>query len=120
MPASHEPARKEITMSATTEAAPVKTALDPTQSQATTAEARIHWAVAHPPATTPLPVPAARKPEADIPPDPAVQRREALEQKFEAMRCRNWIPDQMVEQYQKHWQCTREAALERLLAKTGA
>ncbi len=43
-----------------------------------------------------------------------------LEQKFEAMRARNWITDRMVQQYQKHWHCTREAALERLLAKVGA
>ena len=39
--------------------------------------------------------------------------------KFEAMRARNWITDRMVEQYQKHWHCSREAALERLLAKVG-
>ena len=51
------------------------------------------------------------------PPDP-VSKIE-LEQKFEAMRARNWITDRMVQQYQRHWHCTREAALERLLAKVG-
>jgi len=42
-----------------------------------------------------------------------------LEAQFEAMRSRNWITDRMVEQYQKHWHCSREVALERLLAKSG-
>jgi hypothetical protein len=52
-------------------------------------------------------------------PDPASARRAALEEKFEAMRARNWITERMVAQYQKHWNCTREAALERLLSKSG-
>jgi len=59
----------------------------------TSAETRIHWA---PTATT---------------------GRPDLEEKFEAMRARNWITDRMVAQYQKHWHCSREVALERLLAK---
>jgi hypothetical protein len=42
-----------------------------------------------------------------------------LEARFEAMRARNWITDRMVEQYQKHWHCNREQALERLLPKAG-
>ena len=42
-----------------------------------------------------------------------------LEARFEAMRARNWITDRMVQQYQKHWHCSREQALERLLPPTG-
>ena len=99
-------------MSITTGEAPTPTAQDPTQSKPTTAETRIHWAGATP-ATSHMPPPAAT-------PDPATARRQALEQKFEAMRARNWITDRMVAQYQKHWHCSREAALERLLSKTGA
>ena len=68
---------------------------DPTQSKPTSAETRIHWAAASAP------------------------RKAELEAQFEAMRARNWITDRMVEQYQKHWHCGREEALERLLAKTG-
>ncbi len=79
-----------------TEAA-VKTAENPTQAKPTTAETRIHWAVAAP-----------------------TGKAAELEANFEAMRARNWITDRMVEQYQKHWHCSREVALERLLAKAGA
>ena len=71
------------------------TKVDPTQSQATTAVTRIHWA------------------------DTSGGARPDLEQKFEAMRARNWITDAMVGQYQKIWHCSRETALERLLEKTG-
>jgi hypothetical protein len=95
-------------MSLTTETA-TQTEADPTRAKPTTAETRIHWAE---------PV-VARKPEAEVKPDPALARKAALEQKFEAMRARNWITERMVTQYQKHWDCTREAALERLLAKAG-
>jgi len=70
---------------------PTKT--DPTQSQPTTAETRIHWA------------------------DTGGAARPDLEQKFEAMRARNWINERIVGQYQKQWHCSRAAALERLLAK---
>ncbi len=70
----------------------IETKPEISHAEPTTAEARIHWAGA----------PAAR-------PD--------LEEKFEAMRARNWITDRMVQQYQKHWHCSREVALERLLAK---
>ncbi len=62
----------------------------------TSAETRIHWAT------------------------PSTGVRADLEQKFEAMRARNWITDRMVSQYQKHWHCSREVALERLLSKAGA
>ena len=59
----------------------------------TSAETRIHWAT------------------------PGEASRADLEQKFEAMRARNWITDKMVLQYQRHWHCSREVALERLLSK---
>ena len=81
---------------ATTEVA-TKTVEDPTKSKPTTAETRIHWAVS-----------------------PMTGKAAELEAQFEAMRSRNWITDRMVEQYQKHWHCSREVALERLLAKAGA
>ena len=42
-----------------------------------------------------------------------------LEEKLEAMRSRNWITERMIQQSQKHWNCTREQAIERLLAQTG-
>ena len=84
-------------MATTTTEGAVKAAEDPSQSKPTTADARIHWAV------TPVSVKLVE-----------------LEEQFEAARSRNWITDRMVEQYQKHWHCSREAALERLLAKTGA
>jgi hypothetical protein len=64
---------------------------DPSQSPPTVADTRIHWA------------------------DTAHTARPDLEQQFEAMRARNWITDGMVQQYQKHWHCAREVALERLL-----
>ena len=50
---------------------------------------------------------------------PSTGKAAELEANFEAMRSRNWITDKMVEQYQKHWHCSREVALERLLAKAG-
>jgi len=92
---------KESSMNATSETA-TRTALAPAMSNATSAEKRIHW---------------AETPDAD--PAAAAARKLALEEKFEAMRSRNWITERMVAQYQKHWHCTREAALERLLAKAG-
>jgi hypothetical protein len=100
--------------SVTSEAAATTVAADPSQSQPTSASARTHWAA-----------PMVKKPEPVAPAtaaaiDPAAARRRALEQKFEAMRDRNWITDRMVQQYQKHWNCSREAALERLLSKTGS
>jgi hypothetical protein len=63
---------------------------------ATIIDSRIQWAVA-----------------------PTATQAAELEANFEAMRSRNWITDKMVEQYQKHWHCSREVALERLLAKAG-
>jgi hypothetical protein len=68
---------------------------DPSLSQPTVADTRIHWA------------------------DATQTARPELEQKFEAMRARNWITDRIVQQYQKHWHCSRDVALERLLSKTG-
>jgi hypothetical protein len=70
--------------------------MNPSQSQPTMADTRIHWA------------------------DSAQASRPDLEQQFEAMRARNWITDRMVQQYQKHWHCSREVALERLLSKPDA
>ena len=83
--------QKDVDVSTTIETAKA----DPTQSQPTTADTRIHWA------------------------DTSGTARPDLEQKFEAMRARNWITERMVAQYQKHWHCAREVALERLLEKTG-
>ncbi len=68
---------------------------NPSQSQPTVADTRIHWA------------------------DSGQASRPDLEQQFEAMRARNWITERMVQQYQKHWHCTREVALERLLSDSG-
>jgi hypothetical protein len=73
----------------------INSATDISRSEPTTAETRIHWAGTS----------DAVSPE--------------LERKFEAMRARNWITDKMVQQYQKHWHCSRAVALERLLEKTG-
>lgn len=67
---------------------------DPSQSQATTAETRIHWA------------------------DDGKELRPDLEAQFEAARARNWITESMVQQYRKYWHCSRTTALERLLAKS--
>jgi hypothetical protein len=68
---------------------------DPNRSAPTVADTRIHWA------------------------DVTHTTRPDLEQRFEAMRARNWITEGMVRQYQKQWHCSREAALERLLFPTG-
>jgi hypothetical protein len=70
----------------------VETSTSIAQAKPTSAEVKIHWAEA-----------GGSRPD--------------LEQRFEAMRARNWITDRMVQQYQKHWHCSREVALERLLAK---
>ena len=42
-------------------------------------------------------------------------KAQALNDKFELMRSRNWITDRMVEQTQHHLHCSREEALERLI-----
>ena len=68
---------------------------DVAQSPATSAKTTIHWAGSS----------SGARPD--------------LERKFEAMRARNWITDKMVQQYQKHWHCSREVALDRLMAKAG-
>jgi len=83
--------QKEALVSTTID--PVKE--NPTLSQPTTADTKIHWA------------------------DTSGTARPDLEAKFEAMRARNWMTERMVQQYQKHWHCSREAALERLLEKSG-
>jgi len=83
------------TQVSTIEAAKLAKSAELPQSKATSAETRIHWAAA------------------------ATTARPELEAQFEAMRARNWITDRMVQQYQKHWHCTRDVALERLLAKAG-
>ena len=89
---------KEAPMTTTTPTeTATKVAEEPGQSKSTTSPAKIQWAGA-----------------------PTQTSKEELERKFEAMRSRNWITERMVEQYQKHWHCSREAALERLLAKAGA
>ncbi len=85
-------------MSTTKEVATEKTVETSSLSQASPAETRIQWA------TTTI--------------DPA--KAAELEAQFEAMRSRNWVTDRMVEQYQKHWHCSRPIALERLLAKAGS
>jgi len=41
-----------------------------------------------------------------------------LEEKLEVMRARNWVTERMIEQSQKHWHCSREEALERLIEQT--
>ena len=74
----------------------VASATDTAHSEPTVARTTIHWA------------------------DSGPSNVAELEQKFEMMRARNWVTDRMVQQYMKHWHCTREAALERLLAKVGA
>ena len=83
---------KETRMSTMTEAKPAAV-----ETKATAADTRSHWVE---------PTTAAKKAD--------------LEQRFESMRARNWITDRMVQQYQRHWHCTREVALERLMAKTSA
>jgi hypothetical protein len=87
--------RKDVSMTTTTITEPAAKAAEEPGSK--TAETKIHWAGA-----------------------PTQTSKDELERKFEAMRARNWITERMVEQYQKHWHCSREAALERLLAKAGA
>ena len=41
----------------------------------------------------------------------------SLEEQFEVARARNWITERMIAQSRKHWNCTREQAIERLLAQ---
>ena len=88
---------KEVSMATTTTESAPKVADEPGQSKPTSAETKIHWAGT-----------------------PTQTSKDELERKFEAMRSRNWITERMVEQYQKHWHCSREVALERLLSKAGA
>lgn len=41
----------------------------------------------------------------------------SLEEQYEAAKARNWINERMISQSQRHWHCTREQAIERLLAQ---
>jgi hypothetical protein len=72
-------------------------AVDVAQAPATSAKPRIHWAEA-----------------------PGTFKKVELEEKLEAMRSRNWITERMIEQSQRHWNCSREEAIERLLAQTSS
>jgi hypothetical protein len=67
------------------------------KAPATTARPKIHWAAA-----------------------PGTFKKIELEEKLDVMRSRNWITERMIEQSQRHWNCSREEAIERLLAQTGA
>ena len=40
-----------------------------------------------------------------------------LDEQYEAAKARNWISERLITQSQRHWHCTREAAIERLLAQ---
>jgi hypothetical protein len=73
------------------------TAEPPQAATVTAATPKIHWAAA-----------------------PGSIKKIELEEKLEAARSRNWITERMIEQSQKHWRCSREEAIERLLAQTGA
>ena len=46
-------------------------------------------------------------------------KSQALNDKYELMRSRNWITDRMVEQTQHHLHCSREEALEKLIGSAG-
>ena len=72
------------------------TAEPPQVAVATATAPKIHWAAA-----------------------PGSIKTIELEEKLEAARSRNWITERMIEQSQKHWHCSREEAIERLLAQTG-
>lgn len=74
----------------------VAVAVDVAQAPATSAKPRIHWAAA------------------------GTFKKVELEEKLEAMRSRNWITERMIEQSQRHWNCSREEAIERLLAQTSS
>lgn len=39
-----------------------------------------------------------------------------LDQELDALKSRNWISEDLIRFSQKHWHCTREQAVERLLA----
>jgi hypothetical protein len=40
-----------------------------------------------------------------------------LQEQYDIARARNWINERMISQSQKHWNCTRDQAIERLLAQ---
>ena len=41
----------------------------------------------------------------------------SLQEQYETAKARNWISERMISQSQRHWNCTREQAIERLLAQ---
>jgi len=52
-------------------------------------------------------------------PDPNVKIHWApsdLDQELDALKSRNWISEDLIKFSEKHWHCTREQAVERLLA----
>jgi hypothetical protein len=54
-------------------------------------------------------------------PDPSVRIHWAAtprEQQLDALRARNWITDELIGFSQKHWHCSRDEAIDRLLAQT--
>ena len=40
-----------------------------------------------------------------------------LQAQFEVAKSRNWINDRLIAQSQRHWHCTRDQAIERLLTQ---
>ncbi|MEI8194918.1 MAG: hypothetical protein WCI73_03300 [Phycisphaerae bacterium] len=58
---------------------------------------------------------------AHLTPDPArkiLWATTPLEQQVDALRARNWITEDLIGFSQKHWHCSREEALERLLTQS--
>jgi len=54
-------------------------------------------------------------------PDPNVKIHWAatpLEQRVDALRARNWITEDLIGFSQKHWHCSRDEAIERLLTQS--
>jgi len=58
---------------------------------------------------------------AQIVPDPTRKiqwaQASAADQKFDALRARNWISEDLIQFSAKHWNCTREEAIVRLTAE---
>jgi hypothetical protein len=48
---------------------------------------------------------------------PGAVKTVSLEEQYETAKARNWISERMISQSQRHWHCTREQAIERLLAQ---
>ena len=50
--------------------------------------------------------------------DPAsIAVAQRLEERFEQARCRNWITDRMLEEYQHQFNCSRQEAISSLLGE---